>query len=169
MQLLIKKLKELGVVIKEPIRLRSGKMSNFYVDIKKAYGDPWAFFLLVEAMSNLLKSNFNNTTCVGACGYGGIPLATAVALKNNLKLSLIRDKVKNHGTKEMIDGYIPNMQDRVVVIDDVFTTGNSITQVIEALKPTGAKILQACVVVKRGDAQLEISVKHLLTVEDLLS
>ena len=168
MQLLIKKLKELDVVIKEPVQLRSGEISNFYVDIKKAYGDPQAFYLLVKAMSDVLKSDFNTSTCVAACGYGGIPLATAVAFKNNLKLSLVRDKVKNHGTKEMIDGYIPDAKDKVVVIDDVLTTGSSITQVIEVLKPTGAKILQAYVVVKRGDAQLEIPTKYLLTVGDLL-
>ena len=66
MQLLIKKLKELDVVIKEPVQLRSGKVSNFYVDIKKAYGDPQAFYLLVKATSDVLKSDFNTSTCVAA-------------------------------------------------------------------------------------------------------
>jgi len=161
---LIKKLKELDVVVKEPVKLRGGEKSDFYVDIKKAYGDPVAFSLISNAMADLLD---DKATCIAASGYGGLPLATVIALKNNLKLVLVRDSVKDHGTRSLIDGYVPTEKDKVVIIDDVLTTGSSIAETIGVLKETNVELLAAYVVVKRGNAQLEIPIKHLLTVEEL--
>ena len=82
-----------------------------------------------------------------------------------LPLILVRDKVKDHGTKNLIDGYIPNKQDLVCIIDDVFTTGTSITNTKERLVLLGVKFVKPVVVLNRSRSKTVLSV---LSDKDLL-
>ncbi len=162
---LLKSLIEIGMVSREPVKLRSGKISNFYCDIKKAYGYPD----LLNAIANEIGQKLSKkVTCIAASGYGGLPLASVVAVKFNKRLILVRDKVKNHGRKKYIDGYMPNKADAIVIIDDVVTTGSSILSTINGLKSAGSKILNAIVVIKRDEPTLPISYSYLFTVDEIL-
>ncbi|MEX2090828.1 MAG: hypothetical protein WD989_01685 [Candidatus Paceibacterota bacterium] len=91
---LVKRLKEIQVLQKRKIKLTSGKTADFYIDLKKAYGHPEVLKLICSCMKPYLK----NATCVAGSGYGEVSLATALSIKNNLKLSLARDKPRSHGT-----------------------------------------------------------------------
>ena len=75
-----------------------------------------------------------------------------------MPLILVRDKIKNHGTKKSIDGYIPNRKDVICIIDDVFTTGSSITKVKEKLALFGVKFTKSIVVLNRSNKSNVISV-----------
>jgi orotate phosphoribosyltransferase len=162
---LVKILNQLDLVKKGKFVLKSGKVSNYYIDIKKAFGHPKAFNLICDELCKIIDKR---ATCVAGSGHGGLPLATAVSLKLNLPLVLVRDKVKKHGINKMIDGYIPNWKDNIAIIDDVFTTGTCIYNISEALKPTKAKILGGYLVVKRGDtSKFDIPVQSLISVEKL--
>ena len=55
----------------------------------------------------------------------------------------------------------------MVIVDDVFTTGSSIRDVIKYLKPTKCKIISAVVVIKRGEGKINLPLIHLLTLGDL--
>lgn len=156
---------EIGVIYKESVKLRSGKVSNFYCDIKKAYGYPDILSAIADEVGCKLPKK---TTCIVASGYGGLPLASVIAAKFSKRLTLVRNKVKNHGKKEYIDGYVPDQKDNVVIIDDVITTGSSIMSTINVLENTGAKIVNALVVVKRGDATLSIPYSYIFTIEEIL-
>lgn len=91
-----------------------------------------------------------------------------MAIKLRLPLVLVRDKVKKHGLKKMIDGYIPSKQDKVVIVDDIFTTGTCIMNMAKIFQRTGIKIIAGCVAVNRGDiAKFKIPIKYLLTAEHL--
>ena len=68
-----------------------------------------------------------------------------------MNLTLVRDEPKKHGKGGWIDGYVPNEQDKVVLVDDVFTTGGSLRKLIKILEPTKAEIIGVYVVVKRGE------------------
>lgn len=162
---LAKKLLDCGVVHRGKVTLRSGKKADFYIDIKKAYGQPKLLAALVSEMGKLIPKRVN---CVATIGQGGIPLATLVSQKLNLKLALVRDKPRKHGTKETIDGYIPSRIDRVIVVDDVFTTGSSIRDVVSHLRPTGCKIVSAVVVVKRGKGKVGLPLDYLFVLNDLV-
>ena len=156
---------EIGVIYKESVKLRSGKVSNFYCDIKKAYGNPDILSAIADEAGRKLPKK---TTCIVASGYGGLPLASVIAAKFSKRLTLVRNKVKNHGKKEYIDGYVPDQKDNVVIVDDVITTGSSIVNTMNSLKTIGAKILNASVVVKRGDAILPITYSYIFTIEEIL-
>lgn len=162
---LIRKLLRVGVVSNGKITLRSGTVSQHYIDVKKAYGEPKLLKDIAVATVKILPKT---TTVIAASGYGGLPLASAVAVQKGLRLSLVRESRKKHGTKRDIDGYIPVKKDRVIIIDDVFTTGSSIRMTMRTLRKTKAKIIGACVVVRRTEKKFPIPLSHLFTGRDFL-
>jgi orotate phosphoribosyltransferase len=162
----LKHLVDHEVIMKGDFVLRSGKRSPHYINIKKAIGVPE---LLVTMTKKLAERVPKQATCIAATGYGGVALATLVATRLSLPLVLVRDKRKDHGTQEMIDGYVPKKTDRVCIVDDVFTTGSSMMDVLEKLSSTGCSFTTHLVVVDRSSAKHHLSVQGVLTEKDLIS
>lgn len=162
---LIKKLKQLDVIHREPVDLKHGGKSLYYVDIKKSYGYP---DILNSICDCIWKEMDKSTTCIAAAGHGGLPVATVLSVRYNLKLTLVRDKPKKHGKGGRLDGYIPTKKDKVSIFDDVLTTGGSLEDVIKAIEETDAKILGCYVVVKRGEWESDTDLSYLLVPENLL-
>lgn len=158
--------RDIGVIHKEPVKLRSGVTANFYCDIKKAYGYPNVLNALADEVG---KSLTKDITCVAASGYGGLPLASLVAVKFNKKFIAVRSESKGYGRDGFIDGYIPNEKDNITIIDDVLTTGCSIKETYAILTETKGSIKNAIVVVKRGDAELPIPYSHLFTIDEIIN
>ena len=94
------------------------------------------------------------------CGipYGGLPIALYISVTYNKPLIYIRDKVKEYGTKKLIEGEY-NKNSRCVVIDDVLTTGTSIEMDISTLSDK-VTIVDQAVVVNRNK---NYAIKSLLT------
>lgn len=158
-------LRHTDLIYREPVELRDGSTSNFYVDVKKAYGDPALLAMMSEATAANLDQQ---TTCIAASGYGGLPLGVAVSKLTALPLAMVRDTEKGHGKGGFIDGYVPGEHDVVEIVDDVFTSGRSLRMTAENLRATGAVILGCHAVVARGNAsQFELPVSYLLMPEDL--
>jgi len=158
---LVKLLKEKNILKYGNFTLRSGVVSNYYCDIKESFGYPK---ILAKIADELVKLLPKNCTCIAGSGYGGITLATLVAHKKKLPLVLVRDKVKDHGTKKVIEGYIPNKNDIVCIIDDVYTTGSSISDTMEKLAISNAKLTKPIVVLNRSNKS---NILSLLTDKDL--
>lgn len=164
--LLLKMLKQAGIVEKKHVALKNAGDSDVYLDIKKAYGNPDLLGYLSVNLWHII--NKDNPTCLAASGYGGIPLASAMALTYHWKLSLVRDGVKPHGNIKMIDGYLPDNNDRVAIIDDVVTTGGSLATMMHAINQTGAVIVGCYAVARRKDIELSSPLHTLYTLEDFL-
>ncbi len=161
---LLKTLRKLGVIYKEPVILRSGTVSNFYCDIKKACGYPELLNAFADEIGKKLPAT---CTCVAGSGYGGLPLAALISARFNKKFTAVRDAAKKHGKGGLIDGYIPTEKDVITIIDDVLTTGSSIKATLARLSSTKAKVNNGFVVVKRGEAKLPIPCEYLFTIADL--
>lgn len=159
------KLRKAGLVKYDPVNLRAGDSSNYYIDVKKVHGDPK---LLKQISRELWGKIDKRTTCIAAAGHGGLPLAVTLSLEHNLPLVLVRDKPKNHGLSGLIDGHIPKKDDFVSIVDDVFTTGSSLRKTIKALGDIGATILGCYVVVKRGNGKLPVPLTYLVEAKSLL-
>jgi orotate phosphoribosyltransferase len=158
---LIGALRKKGIVKYGTFTLKSGIISSYYCDIKQALGYPE---LLSEMVKELIKLLPSKTTCVAGSGYGGITLASLVSYKMKLPLILVRDKIKDHGTKKVIDGYVPTKKDFVCIIDDVFTTGSSIAHTKERLIPFRVKFVKPVVVLNRSKSK---TIFNILSDKDL--
>ena len=166
-QELLRKIKRSRIVKKGQFKLRSGAVSNLYLDVRKLFGNPSLLYAISDSIQRMLP---NNTTCVVGSGYGGLPFATAVALTSKIKLVAVRNEIKDHGINKPIEGYIPTRKDRVVIIDDLFTTGSSMLETAKRLKKTNAKIIGAIVVVKRAETKnFSIPLQHLFMLDDILN
>lgn len=141
--------------------LRSGKVSSYYCDIKQTLGNPKVIRMLTDGLATLVP---NGATCIAGSGYGGLTLASLVAYKKGLPLTLVRDVVKHHGTKQRFEGYLPGKKDVVCIIDDVYTTGSSLRDTKTKLMKTGCRFTKPIVALNRSE---EKSVIALLTSKDI--
>ena len=162
---LIRKLKEIDIIYCGDVKLKHAGASNFYVDVKKAYGYPYMLNFISDELWKKMKEEI---TCIATAGYGGMSLASVISSRHDLNLILVRDEPKKYGKEGWIDGYVPNGEDKIAVVDDVFTTGGSLRKMIGALEPTKAKILGCYVVCKRGEGELTVPLTFLFTPEDLI-
>lgn len=164
-KILLKKLLEMEIIHKEPVVLRSGKVSEFYCDIKKAFGNAEILNGLSYQIGRLLPKSI---TVIAASGYGGLPLAAVVCSRFNKRFCAVRSKEKGHGKGGLVDGYVPTKKDRVVIVDDVLTSGSSIREVLGVLKGINIKVSLVVVVVKRANAKLPIRYKYLFDIKEIV-
>ena len=160
---LLEKLKRIEVIRHGKITLSGGAPSDFYVDIKKAYGNPELLCEIADGVYNLFDKRIN---CVVAMGHGGIPLGTAISIRNNLNLAIVREFPKKHGPLRVIDGHLLSERDVVALVDDVYTTGGSIRKMREIVDGTKAIVRGEYVVVSRASDNPE-NLKYLFKLEDL--
>jgi orotate phosphoribosyltransferase len=91
---------------------------------------------------------------------GATPIVGAVACRSHyigrpMPTFVVRKEVKSHGTQKKIEGHVPPAGGKVVIIDDVITTGDSILKAIDAAKEAGCEILLAISVLDRGAGAAE--------------
>jgi orotate phosphoribosyltransferase len=153
-----------GILRREKVQLKSGFASDVYVDVKSTYGNPKLLRFLAKAIADLLPAN---TSCIATGGYGGLPLGTAVSLVARVPLAMVREKPKSHGRSVWIDGFLPTSHDRVVLIDDVYTSGGSLRHIERVIRTTRARIIGRCVIVDRSKNPTA-SVRSLVRIKGLL-
>ena len=134
-------------------RLTSGKMSNFYFDLRRATLSPEGQFLIGNIVFEMLLELDLHPRAAGGLTMGADPISTALAYCSFTKgrpieAFVIRKEPKTHGTMKQVEGNVSE-GDPVVVLDDVLTTGKSTIQAIEAARAAGLKVLAALVLLDR--------------------
>ncbi|NQT28382.1 MAG: orotate phosphoribosyltransferase [Candidatus Omnitrophica bacterium] len=158
------KKKELLTLLKEKaflrkrIKLSSGRISNFYIDVRKVSLSPKGVYLISHLVFDLLKPK--KVTAIGGPTLGADPIVSGVcylAYKNKKKLKgfLIRKSPKKHGRQKLIEGQVLLSGERVVIVDDVATSGSSLIKAIEVLKKEKVKVVAAVSVVDREEGARE--------------
>ena len=164
-------------VADEPIfELASGKKSNLYIDCRKTTKNARGAYLI----GNIIYDKISNldVDAIGGLTMGADPVADAVAYTSVLKGKLInafsvRKDAKKHGLKRIIEGDVNN-GDRVVIVDDVATTGQSTIEAIENARAGGLHVIKVIILVDRQEGGRENILKHdvdfeaILTKQDLL-
>ena len=161
----------------EPIfTLTSGKKSSYYMDCKKTTLDPEGMFLIGEILFDKIKNL--NVKGVGGLTLGADPIAMAISLssfhhQHPIPAFVIRKKPKKHGAQRWIEGDIPKGQ-RVIVVEDVVTTGGSTGKAIEVLLREGYEIDSVHALVDREEggreniSKLGYSLNSLFTLKDFM-
>ena len=126
--------------------LRSGKTSNEYFDKYQFEARPQLLNSLAEAMLPLLPQHFD---LLGAMEMGGIPLATAIALKTGKEMVFIRKEAKKYGTSKFAEG--PDIKGKsICLIEDVITTGGQVVISTGMLREQGAIVNEVISVIDRS-------------------
>lgn len=142
----------------EPVfKLVSGRLSNYYFNCKAVTLHPEGMYLIGNILFDLIKGS--NAKGVGGLTLGADPIANAVAytsyLKENpLEAFVVRKTPKSHGTMQWIEGNVTK-GDRVVIVDDVITTGKSTIEAITRSKEAGLEIVNVIALIDRQEGGRE--------------
>jgi len=140
-----------------PFKLASGRESPYYVDCRPVTHSAEGLTLIGEIIFDLIKDQ--GVQAVGGLTMGADPMAHAVALISYqqgqpINAFSVRKEAKGHGTGRLIEGPF-RAGARVVVVEDVITTGGSAHRAIEAVQAAGGEVLGVLAVVDREEGGAE--------------
>lgn len=144
--------------------LASGKKSSYYVDLRLVPSYPIEFRKMVKYLENEIGQDIglDNFDSIVSVPTGGLVIASALAIETVKPLIYVRSKPKDYGTSKSVEGKIHDDM-KVVMIDDVATTGGSVVNAIKSLKEVNITVKDAYVIVNRmegaDEALLELGVK----------
>ncbi|TRZ49934.1 orotate phosphoribosyltransferase [bacterium] len=138
--------------------LSSGKASNYYLDGRIITLTPEGAYLVAGIILRLVRSK--NIAAIGGPTLGADPIVGAIACLSHirkvpLKAFIVRKSAKGHGMQRKVEGPKLKKGERVILVDDVATTGKALIEAKEALDVLGVKIERAIVIVDRQEGAKE--------------
>jgi orotate phosphoribosyltransferase len=143
------------------ITLASGRKSDFYINLKPTMLDPEGAALLAELTFDALKDD--NLDYIGGLEMGAVPIAGSIAQISWLKghpiaAFFVRKKPKEHGARLAVEGLAKGetlQGKRVVIVEDVTTTGGSAIKAVDAVRDAGGEIVLVFTMVDREEGAAE--------------
>ena len=123
-----------------PFTWASGWKSPIYCDNRKVLSYPAARKVVYEAFVEIIKKNFKDVDVIAGVATGAIAYGMMVAEVLGLPYVYVRPKPKDHGTGAQVEGDLPDKA-RVVVVEDLISTGGSSLAAVDALQKAGANVL----------------------------
>lgn len=138
-------------------KLSSGKDSPYYIDLRIVPSFPHQFRKMIKALQSSIseKIGFDNFDCIASVPTSGLVIASALAIETVKPLIYIRQKPKDYGTENVIEGKIAEGS-RVLLVDDVGTTGLSLLNAIKALKASKMVVTDAFTIINRFEGAREL-------------
>ena len=143
------------------ITLASGRKSDFYFNLKPTMLDPEGAALLAELSLDALKDD--QVDYIGGLEMGAVPIAGAIAQLSWLKghpiaAFFVRKKPKEHGARLAVEGLAKGESlagKRIVIVEDVTTTGGSAIKAVDAVKDSGGEVVLVFTMVDRDEGATE--------------
>jgi orotate phosphoribosyltransferase len=132
--------------------LRSGQRSGTYFDKYRFESDPTLLRRIAERMLPLVPQGAD--ALVGL-ELGGVPIATAMSLASGRRVFFARKKAKEYGTCQAIEGGDARGL-RVVLVEDVITTGGAVVEAIEHVRAVGGEVIGIVCAIWRGEGEPRI-------------
>jgi orotate phosphoribosyltransferase len=157
-----------GAVRFGAFRLASGRTSDVYVDVKRAWTDPDRLELLGRALADRV----GDAERLAGIELGAVPLLAATSLYSRRPYAVVRKAAKEHGTAQRIEGEVPPGA-RLLVIEDVVTTGGSVAETIRILREAGGVVTRVLCVVDREEggratlSELGVALDPIVTLSNL--
>ena len=147
---------EKGAIKFGDFTLASGKKSSYYVDLRLVPSYPHQFRKMIKDLQNRISESvgLDNFDSLVSVPTGGLVIASALAIEIVKSLIYVRTKPKDYGTTKMVEGHFSKDM-KVLMIDDVATTGGSVINAIKSLKEEGIRITDTFVIVNRMEGASE--------------
>lgn len=124
----------------EPFTWASGLHSPIYTDNRLTISYPFVRRNICVGMTELIKHHLDDVDVIAGVATAGIPHAAYVAERLEKPLVYVRSKPKDHGRGKQIEGVLKKGQ-KVVVIDDLLSTGGSALKAVKAVEAAGGKVI----------------------------
>ncbi|WPC17762.1 orotate phosphoribosyltransferase [Pediococcus inopinatus] len=124
----------------DPFTWASGMKSPIYCDNRLTISYPEVRNLICKGLVQLIQKNYPEAEVIAGTATAGIPHAAWVADKLNLPLIYVRSKPKDHGQGKQVEGVLKPGQ-KVVVIDDLISTGQSVLGAVKAVQNADAEVV----------------------------
>lgn len=140
----VRELYKVGIIKFGKFRLSSGMESPYYIDLRRLYSFPNLAYRVIGELINIIDVGYNAVVGVATAG---IPLAAYIAFTKKIPMGYVRIERKQHGLESRIEGAVKGW--KVLVVDDVATTGMSLLTSANSLRSMGAEVVAAAAVVDR--------------------
>jgi len=165
-------IKEKSYITDGDFKLVSGATSNFFFDMKVTLLDPEGANLAAELILDKIEGQ--NIKAIGGLAIGACPIASAVCVKSYgsktpVNAFYVRKEPKKRGTQKMIEGAVLQEGDRVVMIDDVTTSGGSVIKAIDLVQELGCKVVKVITIVDREQGAKDNLAKKELVLDAIFS
>jgi orotate phosphoribosyltransferase len=146
--------------------LASGRKSDLYFNLKPTMMDPRGAHL--SALAFLDRVIAEKVDYVGGLEMGAVPVIASLAAISDaagapVRTFFVRKQAKEHGTRDVVEGLAPGESlagQRVLIADDVATSGGSIIKTVEAARGAGAIVEAALVIIDRQEGAAEALAEH---------
>ena len=138
-------------------KLSSGKDSPYYIDLRIVPSFPHQFRKMVKTLQGLIyeKIGLDNFDSIASVPTSGLVIASALAIETVKPLIYIRQKPKDYGTENVIEGKIADGS-RVLLVDDVGTTGLSLLNAVKVLRASKMVVTDAFIIINRFEGAREL-------------
>jgi len=166
-------------LVRGDFTLSSGKKSSYYLDCKLTTLDPEGALLTGYCLLELLDEMGVKPDAIGGLSMGADPLVTAAGVvsaleKRPLAGFLVRKEAKKHGRQRQIEGFDNPFGKKVVIVDEVCTTGGSTQEAIEAAEREGCQVIGVISLVDREEGgsdalRAKYNYRSIFTARELLA
>ena len=148
------------------ITLSTGAKSNFYFDCKPVTLSADGSYLVGTAFLDALDKLPGCPEAVGGLTHGADPIVSAMVVLSHVRKRpiqgfYVRKEAKRHGTKRRIENP-PESGAKVVIVDDVVTTGGSLLQAVQEAREAGCEVVGAMALVDRGEQDGEANIRRVV-------
>jgi len=139
---LLLKVEAVKFQLEPPFRWSSGWYSPIYCDSRLTISYPNERKFITRALSDLIQNKFPEVEIIAGVATAGIPQGALIADNLSLPMVYVRSKAKGHGKQNQIEG-VKMPQKKVVLVEDIISTGGSVLQAASVLKEAEMQVLGA--------------------------
>ena len=156
-------------------KLASGNETSYYIDLRILPSFPKHFRLAIDALKDKLTKDIGlDFDTLGSVPTSGLIFGSALAYEVGKPLIYVRKDSKAHGTSKMVEGYLKPGA-KVILVDDVITTGMSMSNAIEVIRANGGIVENVLAIVNRLEGaqkklkKMNIKLTSVTTIKDIVS
>jgi orotate phosphoribosyltransferase len=155
--------------------LASGKQSPYYIDLRTLQSFPRYFRLTIIALRDLISREIGSDfDSLGSIPTSGLIFASALGYEMIKPLIYVRKESKMYGRRKMVEGYL-RPGEKVLLVDDVATTGTSLSNTIKVIRENGAIVKDAVAILSRLEGaeeklqKMDVRLISIATIKDLIN